>query len=420
MEQDIEKAQSKKTSPKAKTATKETAATTNTEMSAESGEVIVPIEEHQHSKGGIIAIIILCVLTLVASVAAIWFFVCYNQPDRAAFDAIEQTVQAKSIVTTGNLVIWEKTDSDIEQISLNLNSSSTNLPNTTSVTMSVQFANSSALSLQLGTAMMKDGVIYLQIAGVMDAIKTLGIDRNTQDEFAKVFSTLEVIDNEWWRISVPDVISSLELAPTQADGFNQLYTCVVDALNQNHGAEIAKLYSAYRFMQVQPVNRALAKTEDAAYHPAAWYDLYEVTIDKTRLANFINALPDSATAEGFYNCYNNVMKKLGDTESSLSSSDINEISTDDIEIPEGLHIYLEISRLNHNLRSVHLYADNDEHTIEGAFLFNYQDFTVSEPKNYRPITELVDELSELIVALINGANDGTDGELQSGEMIWEI
>lgn len=383
----------------------------------DSGHVDHDIELHHtngkkaKSKTPLILGIVAGALALILAGIAVWFFVFYNNPDKVAYDAINHLITADHVSINGGFSILpnEDTESPFSMLILNIDSSSTSLPNASTANLLVAFkgetednSDGATLNLEIGTVEMADGVIYLQVSGIMDSLESLGVSSEDLGEAESFFSTLELIDNEWWEISIPDVVDSLELEAGAADGIKEIYSCAVTAINSDYSGEVANLYSNNRFVEVTPTDRIITSPDiDGSAYPeaASGHNLYEVTLNREKLASFVNAIPMTTVATQFFDCYNVAVEEyqLGDP---VDLENINEISADEIETwADDLHVYLEISTFGHKLRAIHTYQYHDNMQLSAGFLFTYEPAVVSAPESYRPITELVDELSEAISQL---------------------
>lgn len=370
----------------------------------------------------IIVLSILAAIILILGCVGIWFFGFYSSPDKVAFDAVTNLMSASNVSVQGDLAVLPLGDGiPSPRLWLSLDSSSNHLPNSTTASLSVSLDNNRSVELDLGLVQLSDGVIYLQVSKVMEAINNLGLSEDDYAELEEILGLLEVIDNEWWRISVPEIVDSLELGDSQANGFKEIYTCTVNALNADLGDELAILYRKLPFIKVVEIdefdtftiNHDSVESKISAYHPQSGNGLYEISLNKANLAGFINALPETDVAESFFDCYNGVVDKYPSQfgSSNIDATDFDEIDASDIDIDDDLCLYLEISRFSHQVQTIHFYYEENSYVTVGAFDLRYEDITVNAPNNYRPITDLIDEIIEFIVGTI--PYDYYDDDLES-------
>ncbi len=335
------------------------------------------------------------VLVLVLGGLATWFFAFYNNPEKAMFDGVSNLFRASNVSFDGggSITLREgSADDSIKSIILNLNSSSSKLPNSTDASLLISFADDKSLNLQLGTVQLADGVIYLKVGGIMDSLQRMGLDAEAEGEMEDFFNALETIDGEWWRISIRDVLADMTGSEEISGLYGGIYDCAVSAGSRDNSRELVDLYKQHKFLKVEPVERIDNGNNYIDYHAAAWHNLYEISFDKDLLAGFINALPETAMAEEMYACYNSVLEQYDSSADPLSAADIDEISADDIDIPDALHLYAEVSQFGHKIRSLWAYGDDDTWDNVFSVLLQYQEATVAAPSEYRDITELFEIL----------------------------
>lgn len=344
---------------------------------------------------GMILGIIATVIILGIIGIAIWFFGFYSNPDKVAYDAVENLLIAPNVITSGSVVIeTDMDDSPLKRLSLELENSSRILPSSSTARLSLEFTNDMDIDLQVSTVFMRNGVIYIQFSDLVESIEKLKLDQDTKDVLSVYLDTIEAIDNEWWQISVPDIIDSLELESAQSNSVKEIYSCVVEAMGSDVSGEMARFYGANKFLQIKQVN----KDTIPSYQGTSWNNnLYRISIDKQKYADFTNRITETDTAQNFFDCYNNVMRKYGGEDAEqIDLSDIDEISADDVEWSEDLTLYAEISRFDHRLNQIFGEKVEDNIKMSVSLAFDYQEVEVSAPSNYRPLTDLIDEITEII------------------------
>lgn len=340
---------------------------------------------------GIIAVVI--ILGIIG--VAVWFFGFYSNPDKVAYDAVENLLIAPNVITSGSVVIeTDMDDSPLKRLSLELENSSRTLPSSSTARLSLEFTNDLDIDLQVSTVFMRDGVIYIQFSNLVESIEKLKLDQDTKDALSLYLDTIEVIDNEWWQISIPDIIDSLELESMQSNSIKEVYSCVVEAMDSDISGEMARFYGANKFLQIEQVN----KDAISNYQGSSWdNNLYQISINKQKYADFVNQIPETDTVQDFFDCYNDVMRKYGgDDAEQIDLSDIDEISADDVEWSEDFILYAEISRFNHRLNRIFGEKTEDQIKMSVSLALDYQEVEVSAPSSYRPLTDLIDEITEII------------------------
>lgn len=371
-------------------------------------DVKLQSEKRSH-KTPIILGIILAILVLIGAGFFAWYFCFYSQPEKVISDAVDDLLSADNIVFDGAAIFTPamNEDSALEQIEVDFDSAANQAPaSSTMVTMKFVFENSE-ISLEIGSVQVKDGVAYLRVSGILDALERAGLTEALQEEARVFFDTLEIIDGEWWEISVTDLIDEFELEDETTNQLKATYECAYKAINDGYRAEFAELYREHSFMQLSRVQK-LEFPQESNYQDVvanAGSTYYQVAFDYEELANFINALPESDIAEKLYACVNGNL-----LDSDASAQDFDEVSTDELKeaFPEDTRIYFEISNWCHQLKTIVMQlADEDLAVNLGLKIHQDQQAVITVPDSYRPITELVDEIMEMTVNLLYIQQAGT-------------
>lgn len=370
-----------------------------------------------------ILIIILSVVLLLLGGFAIWYFAYYNQPEKVAFDAVENLLESDQLALQGGFTIVPKDldDDDIlKMILVSFDTSDKGLPNTSSAKLQLVFdANKVNLEhrllLQAKNIIMQDGVIYLQISGLTESFQALAeLESSEYDADAasyelpdEVEELLEKIDDEWWQISVNDIVAEMGVDDTQSSAIKDMYACVVDYMDSDLSNDYAKLYRDNRFVKVEPTK--YLEPDDLAGHDLVGHsaiekghNVYTISVDKEKLANFLNEAPKTPAMRDFVSCYNQAGAKIG--ADPLDWEGAKPTTADDIGWPEDLRVAVEISRLGHKLRSFAVYYDNENIDLTGSALVEYQSHATTAPESYRPISELTEEIMNLVMAISGGSS----------------
>lgn len=361
----------------------------------------IKLAPEKKRKGLIIGAVAAAIVVVLGGLAA-WFLIWYNNPTQVAFDAMNQLFQAQNVGLEGELVFNNPDpDSTLQSVNITFDSASKNLPSSSSAQVSLVFNPSVVqgdpqVSVTAQNVIMKDGIIYLQIAGLVDSINSLPLDDDARASMELFISALELIDNEWWQISLTDLADIIKLTEEQTNYATESYACALQLANADRADELSAIYKQNQFVKVKS-SPSLAPDTETAPELSAGHKAYLLTLDKSQLAGFINALPDAASTQEFIACHNGVAQKYGATE--IDASDIAEVDESDIDWPgtDRLQVYLEISQWGHQLRSAQIFTYDDEGTYTGGGVvkFKYDAVAVNPPESYRPISELFEELFEI-------------------------
>lgn len=347
-------------------------------------------------------------LVLSAGGVAIWYFCFHHQPEKVMLDALNQLGQADAVVLQGSASIMSRTDNqtvaDIDFVS------TPDTPGMVSADLSLHLPTSAqdntsatTIQLQLNSVADQDGITYLQIGGLTQLLEDIPTAELSPEELTVIETyqaMLETIDNEWWQISIPDLINQLELEPTSTQAFQDFYGCLWDLAQTDYRALFAALYQQHPFLQIS----------ENPTSTDAGYTSYLATVDFEQLADFLNQIPVTDAAEAYFACYNDI----SGIEDTLSATDFDELTAEELsaDFPDDLAIEFEISNLSHQLRQFRLeWPLNEQFTLQLEAEVAYQSAIITIPDAYRPVTDLIDELSEFTVYLLGYSYSSTQPEI---------
>lgn len=353
----------------------------------------------------IIAIILIVIMLLSIAGVVVWYFVYYSKPEVVAFDAINHALSAENVGVNGQIFYEvDNESSSVKGITLDFTTVSNTIPNNIDATLQVDMRDDPDLTFALGMVQMEDGIIYLRIEGIMDAIDAAELDSDTKKEISTALELAEEIDGEWWEISVADVAKSLDAGRDEAKLVDEVHTCIVDAVKSDWSNELANSYQEHRFITIEKVSQVDTDGHWFTYQPSFGNSLYQISLNKREMANFLNELPEGQTTNNYVDCYNDAMKTYMKSQGYTSryrssylidTDDFDELSAYDIDIPDDMHFYFEISDFGHILNRFLVEYSSDEEYSSGRFsvnlAFDYRKVTVSAPSSYKPLTDLIDD-----------------------------
>lgn len=353
----------------------------------------------------IVAIIVAILLVFALVGAALWYFFYYNHPDKIAYDAVSKLFTAENVGTKGEIILAptpNESDSTINRIALRLDTPTNHLPATGTLNFAVDQKDDPDFDFDLEYVQLEDGVLYLKVDGIMAAIEAAGLDEDAQDDLTTTLELVDDIDGEWWEIAVVDLMKSLDMDRSTAEMADAVYTCAVDLAKGEGLNELGAIYDQHRFLTLEKVKSVNTDGHWYTHDADFGHMLYRASLNKRALADFINQLPETDSAETFADCYNTAVKDYYKDrgfdsrryyESSLLDLDeIDEISAYDLDLPEELKFYLEISNWDHKLqRFILTHTIEDEINLSADLTFDYRKATVNPPSSYKPITDLVDD-----------------------------
>lgn len=162
-------------------------------------DIKIPREK---KRTGLIIGIVVAVLAVILGGLALWFCLWYSNPDQVAYDAMNNLLRAENVGFEGGFTILNPDEDDaLKMIIISFDSASSGLPNAASAKVQFIFnpdyvEGDPRVLIEVKNIVMRDGVIYLQIGGIMDSINSVEIDDDERESMEVFLSTLEVIDNE--------------------------------------------------------------------------------------------------------------------------------------------------------------------------------------------------------------------------------
>lgn len=363
----------------------------------------------KHKVGIIVGIVIFLLFLIGGGALAAWYFCIYNSPEVVAYDAVRQLVSAEHVSTSGTVRIASSEpdkDGNITVAELKLTSASMRLPVNTYANLNISERNRNnevvddhEISLGLSFTVLSDGTIYFKTGDLSKTIdKALSAEDADLDELDDMgqfaYAIVELLDNQTWQISLGDVLDEMDLDHSIADPITDFYNCALSATQESD--DLAKLYDAHRFIQISKTDQAADTSGDTRY---------QVALDYAVMADFVNALPETAGAEKAIVCYNNLADEFDFDH--LSTSDFPEVEAKDLEkiLPDDHQLYLEISDFGHQLRCIELKTKNDDVEINVDLGFDYAAVEVTAPTDYRPVTDLFEEVFGLVGEYFYGLDD---------------
>lgn len=392
----VKQSKSAKSVQPATTKTKTSRSVTKRVSKQERAEAQVEAAEvRKGHKTGIILSVILAILVLIGAGFFIWYFAYYNQPAKVAADAVEDLIQSNDVMLKGGIAITPKNvdENGPQQITIDLSSSANQTPSTSNIDLMLIYQNGSVVKLNLGTIALQDGVAYLKIAGIMDSLEAADADEALRTYAYGLYSLFKLVDNEWWQISIPDLIAKLELPADDAEQLNETYSCIVGALQKDQSGAVADFYQQNQFVEVERTKNAELEDTFDIFSDTKGQSYYRTTLNYDNLAKFINYLPEAPVAKDVYACINDHIEGA-----DLSASEFDETSADDLKdiLPADSEIMLGISNWQHRLQTVMAKLAYDDYTMEVGLRIDHGAIAINLPESYRPLSDLIDELTEIL------------------------
>lgn len=367
--------------------------------------VTVVMKAPKKHKSPLIALIIFFLLLVGGGCFAYWYFGMRNNPGYIALDAVRQLITAENLSLGGNiqLALLNTDNNRSYRLSLELGAPNNHLPTEGSAVLTLSEVNrlgevvaDHSVSTSVFTKITGKGELYFKVSASVDYIQEYIRDNLSDDDLASSFSKvatsiLDILCDEWWYVSVVDLANTYE--PDYAESITWFYDCAINSLNTTSLGELVDIYSSYPFAMIEKTDRLAASGNT----------IYRLDLNKSDLAGFINQLPETDLAEKLYTCYNEGSNKAG-ASAAISSKDFPELDAGDLRNlpPDDLNLYLEIQNSDHKLVSIIGEQNTSYSELDFTINFGYDALSpVAMPDEYRPVSELVEEISGLIIEIIS-------------------
>lgn len=394
-------------------------------------DTVVIVKPPKKKKLGLIIGIVVAVLLILGGIGfGLWYGLVYQNPENVVFDAVNNLITAKNVSPHGMFIGTISASNGYKvELTVTAESASRHLPNESSVWVMLSVRDASgelalddSIKLNIGTIQMSDGVAYLKLDHLSESLDVIlpnifpptncaptatnCLPQENPIEDA-LYEIADLLDGEWWQISLSDILDEVDdLEDLQADAIEELYTCALDAMNADNSSELATLYARNRFVDVKELTKVDAYPEGTTP--------YSVSLNYDALANFLNAAKHTSATTAFYDCYNAAIDKAAKRadsyyyddedfeEMKISVDDMKDVSASDLKkyLPEDTEILIFVEPWGHALRQIDVQLDaSEEHPAALSVGFGYSAKTVDAPSEYRPITELFDEIGSIIYDL---------------------
>ncbi len=310
-----------------------------------------PIKPKSHKK--LIAIISCCVVSLALIISGVAFAIIHNSPEKVLFDAVSGFLNAKNIELNGKYKIKSTSEySDLDSIDLDFSGATTGIANASEITATMNFKNSDPLTVTIDETFTDDGVLYLKITNLEDALGkmsesgALGYYGGFEQYFGDLIGE---IDGDWWKISVDDVLDGFEgmIAEEDKSKYSETYNCIFNKIKsaKDKNDKLVKLYGENSFLSSEKYQPTDTKSGLNLSEFNNSGDLYKLNFDTEKLTTFLNDTKNIVDADGIAACFNTV-----------TTVEVSDINREDVEnLINGLpDVILSIKGWNHELQGVYL------------------------------------------------------------------
>ena len=341
-------------------------------------------EPRKKKRVGLIVTICILVLVVLGGIgAALWFFMCHQSDDKVVMDAVTGAISSQRMGMSGEIKMdfGENGPYDGFVTSAKMNLSGVKTPDASSSegTLTLQLNTGDSLDVMLALVMTNDGVFYVKIDGMTEALTSVEALSGYSD-FVTAFSAIE---NQWYRFTADEMGLTGEA--------RELFDCIVTAMNylnsEETGKEMARIYEENPFLGAE---RTSGNDSDG-------YAVYSVKIDETKLNSYVEGVKQTDAMQHYLGCFEN-----------LSGSNDSDGVVDDIEDKGDLAIG-DISKLNlhidywtHELKAVSFkYVNDEDVSVDGTVYFDASDAVdVTVPTDVKTVEDLKTQIEGVVKSMI--------------------
>ena len=390
----------------------------------------------KRKKGPIVALICFLIVLLIGGGALAAAYIINNQPANILMSALNNLTNADQVEIDGSidLTLQDSENIGVKSLSLKLDDKAVGLSNATNATLNINYSNgNSAPAIELGEVMMKDGTLYIEANGLKDfyngdfrdnlkitlvnnllygnQITTLN-DCNSVDDaestgclnetqtvvvmdpaaeaaadqyidgiLDQIGEIIGNIDGQWIEISIDDILNSELLATIPSNTREEIsdtYKCITNVLNQmpSYSNELSDLYSKNTFLNMT----------------AGVDSFYNINIDATNLANYLNAMPNTKFVKDLTACYSG---NITTSESNIAAEDVEAI------LQYAPQISAKFDGIfSHHLTELKINTQNEAFRLNSDLKFSYpNNINISAPAESTPVMDVIDEVYQGLQAI---------------------
>lgn len=403
-----------------------------------SGDIVLQSDTKQKKRKGLIIGLVCLFIVLLGGGGFAAAYMIANQPNNIALSAFDHLMNAEQVQIAGSFNASFDNDNLLGIKSFDINFDDTSTSSGQTATISAKLALDGVpdtISLDLGEAMLSNGVFYLKADGLKtlyydtfydqihnyvysgllssyqgslltacyDGVESDGaayqacldtystdlnpeagaaLDAVVADVMTEFGGIIDAVDGQWIEFSVDDILSSdlLSLDSTTRQTISSTYNCVTDKLTHfsQYSSELSDLYSQDPFLN-------MTSGQDG---------FYDLTIDADRFAGYVNSLSRSQTVKDFATC----------TGTTVDDSSISDVTASDVQpalsyLPR-ISAKFDSNLFSHSLSELKINESNSGYTVNSDLKFTYPtNAAVTAPSDARPVMDLVTEIYDRINSL---------------------
>ncbi|MDN5275656.1 MAG: hypothetical protein JWN33_305 [Candidatus Saccharibacteria bacterium] len=330
--------------------------------------VAEPTPPKKSKKAWIIGGIIAAALIVVSAVGVSAYTFVYQNPERVVLDAISGALQAKTTTYVGSLDF--KDDSYAVKVSLDGKQDGIHA-GTLAATVNLTSDDITA-SIKASVLMDQDGVFYVKIDDLRELLDKIVSESLAEVDLSDYDNIITLVDSKWVRFSPEDM-------GEVSEEYSKAQTCLMNELkqfkeNEDIRKEIAALYDNNRFILVKDSlgNKDINGVSSIGYN---------IEIDGKKVNSFYKGLGETTLGKKIAACDKRFTFDDGET-------------YNDNDKPQTLELWA--SQFGHELTELKVADKKDSAEYSGLLQpkFN-QDFTVTAPKDFVPLKDVIEEFNKL-------------------------
>lgn len=361
------------------------------------GSVVEP--KNKPKTGLIVAIILLVCAVIGGIVAAILILKPFSNSGDDVPMAIQKLFEGNGparVSMDGSIVATSNNSDGKVKVEFKSGIDTVSTENYANIAVTFVSPDDDEFSLSADEVYTSDGNLYLRVSNVEDLVDYLitanttqvdcfGDDFDCGDDYVQpqdsysmpsyLSDIVEIVDNEWIRISSKDFDSLVDMAGSNADSTVQCFIDVAEDADQ-YKNDFAEFYKENSFINYSTEN---IKIQQKKSQP------YLISFDDEKLAGFLNSVSSSKLVEDLAACGGSSV-----TSEEISAEDVSEMLE---EFPE---LYVEIDA-DHNFTRLYISIEDEDSTLTADFSFDYPtSVTVDEPDEYTDINDVLTEVMKLL------------------------
>lgn len=323
----------------------------------------------------------------------------YQNPDKVVHDAIIKAVQAKSLVTTGD--ISYKTEGADIKLTLDSKSRNPNGEVNAKATVALDTESFKHTFNASGSVRIIGDTAYVRLSGIQKIVDDMAKD--SKDSVPSYVSDLvKKVDEKWLSIKPSDY----EDVSKEASDQQKCFTKLVEKIQSDKAMmdEVTNLYKAHQFIVVK--EKLGTKDVDGVGSLG-----YRVEADKDAVTRFVKGLEGTVFGKEIKAC--NKDMNFGDFANDITKEETGTDKT------EG-KIELWVSRFGHDITEVIANGKDNTTTLDVVLrpLFN-KDVSVEAPKDTSPLKDLVKDFQDASTKYYMDTYNGEESSL-SEDMAREL